>query len=183
MNREGIDIGRTTLRRILVNAGLSSPRCRRQPKHRVRRQRMPREGMLIQMDGSHHPWLGNQVPPFRLLIAVDDATGTMVDARFCEQEDAHNYFLLTQGLIERCGIPVALYTDRHGVFRPTPGSGLPGMPVQFSRAMEELGVQMILPGRLKGRVAWSAQWGPSRTGWSLNYGWPGPAASGKPTGC
>ena len=46
--REGIDISRATLRRILVNAGLSSPQRRRQPKHRVRRQRMPREGMLIQ---------------------------------------------------------------------------------------------------------------------------------------
>ena len=56
--RESIDIGRTTLRRILVNAGLKSPRRRRPPKHRVRRQRMPREGMLIQMDGSYHPWLG-----------------------------------------------------------------------------------------------------------------------------
>ena len=42
--REGIDIARTTLRRILVNAGLSSPRRRRPPKHRVRRQRMPRGG-------------------------------------------------------------------------------------------------------------------------------------------
>ena len=30
--REGIDMGRTTLRRILVNAGLSSPRRRRPPK-------------------------------------------------------------------------------------------------------------------------------------------------------
>ena len=64
-----IDIGRTTLRRILVNAGLGSPRRRRPPKHRVRRQRMPRqrmprEGMLIQVDGSHHPWLGDQAPPF-----------------------------------------------------------------------------------------------------------------------
>ena len=34
--REGLDMGRTTLRRILVNAGLSSPRRRRPPKHRVR---------------------------------------------------------------------------------------------------------------------------------------------------
>ena len=92
--REGIDIGRTTLRRILVNAGLSSPRRRRPPKHRVRRQRMPREGMLIQMDGSQHPWLGDQVPPFALLIAVDDATGCVLNARFCEQEDAHRYFVL-----------------------------------------------------------------------------------------
>ena len=85
--RDGIDIGRTTLRRILVNAGLSSPRQRRPPKHRVRRQRMTREGMLIQMDGSHHPWLGDHVPPFTMLTAVGDATGTVVDALFCEQED------------------------------------------------------------------------------------------------
>ena len=86
--RDGIDIGRTTRRRILVNAGLSSPRRRRQPRHRVRRQRMPREGMLIQMDGSHHPWLGDRAPPFTLLIAVDDATGTVDNALFCEKEDA-----------------------------------------------------------------------------------------------
>ena len=151
---DGIDIGRTTLRRILVNAGLSSPRGRRPPKHRVRRRRMPREGMLIQMDGSHHPWLGNRVPPFTLLIAVDDATGSVVDALFCEKEDAHSYFLLIQSLVQRCGIPVALYTDRHGVFRHTPGSGLPGMPTQFSQAMEELGIQMIfaLSPQAKGRV-------------------------------
>ena len=56
--REGIDIGRDTLRKILANAGVSSPRRRRPPKHRVRRQRMPREGMLIQVDGSYHRWLG-----------------------------------------------------------------------------------------------------------------------------
>ena len=53
--REGLDVGRTTLRRILTGAGLSSPRRRRPPKHRVRRQRMPREGLLVQMAGSHHP--------------------------------------------------------------------------------------------------------------------------------
>ena len=53
--REGIDIDRTTLRRILVNAGLGSPRGRRPPKHWVRRQRMTRGRLLIQLDGSHHP--------------------------------------------------------------------------------------------------------------------------------
>ena len=52
--REGMDVGRTTLRRILVGAGVDSPRRRRPPRHRVRRQRMPREGMLIQLDGSYH---------------------------------------------------------------------------------------------------------------------------------
>ena len=152
--REGIDIGRTTLRRILVKAGLNSPRLRRPPKHRVRRQRMPREGMLIQLDGSHHPWLGDQVPPFTLLIAVDDATGAVVNALFCEKEEAFTYFLLIQDLVRSAGLPVALYVDRHGVFRHTPGSGLPGTATQFSRAMDELGIQMIfaLSPQAKGRV-------------------------------
>ena len=152
--REGIDIGRTTLRRILVNAGLKSPWRRRPPKHRVRRQRMPREGMLIQVDGSFHPWLGDQVPPFTLLIAVDDATGTVADALFCEKEEAYTYFLLIQDLAQSAGIPVALYVDRHGVFRHTPGSGLPGTATQFSRAMDEMGIQMIfaLSPQAKGRV-------------------------------
>ena len=94
--REGIDIGRTTLRRILVKAGLNSPRLRLPPKHRVRRQRMPREGMLIQLDGSYYPWLGDQAPPFTLLIAVDDATGAVVGALFCEKEEAFTYFLLSR---------------------------------------------------------------------------------------
>ena len=116
--REGIDIGRTTLRRILLDAGLSSPRRRRPPKHRVRCQRMPRAGMLIQLDGSYHRWLGDGRPPFTLLLAVDDATGSVVDARFCEQEDSHNYFLLMQNLL-RCRLhsrfPAATLSRRNGI--------------------------------------------------------------------
>ena len=152
--REDIHIGRTTLRRVLLDAGLSSPRRRRPPKHRVRRQRMPQEGMLIQMDGSYHPWLGDQAPPFTLLIAVDDATGQVVSAWFCEHEDARSYFLLIRALVEHRGVPVALYTDRHAVFKHTPGSGLPSAPTQFSRAMDEMGTQMIFAQspQAKGRV-------------------------------
>ena len=152
--REGIDIGRTTLRRILLDAGLSSPRRRRPPKHRVRRQRMPRAGMLIQLDGSYHRWLAEHSPPFTLLLAVDDATGSVVNALFCQQEDSHNYFLLMQNLLRRRGIPLALYTDRHAVFKHTPGSGSTGTPTQFGQAMAELGIQMIfvLSLQAKGRV-------------------------------
>ena len=141
--REGIDIGRTTLWRILVNAGLASPRGRRPPKHRVRRQRMPREGVLIQLDGSHHCWLGEDGPQFALLFAVDDATGAVVNALFCEQEDSLSYFRLMQGLIRRRGIPLALYTDRHPVFKHRPENHSAGTATLFGRAMEELGVQLI----------------------------------------
>ena len=121
--RDGIEIGRTTLRRI-------------------------------QVDGSHHRWLGDHGPPFALLLAVDDATGIVVNALFCEQENTRDYFLLMKGLIQRYGIPIALYTDRHSVFKNVPGSGLAGAPTQFSRAMDELGMQMVfaLSPQAKGRV-------------------------------
>ena len=157
--REGIDIDRSTLRRILVSAGLNSPRRRRPPQHRVRRQRMPQEGMLIQMDGSYHRWLGEGGPQFTLLLAVDDATGAVVNAHFCERENARNYFLVMQELVQSYGAPVALYVDRHAVFKHTPGSGLAGAPTQFSRAMDELGIQMIfaLSPQAKGRVERTAE--------------------------
>ena len=152
--REGIDIGRTTLHKILTDAGVSSPRRRRPPKHRVRRQRMPCEGMLIQIDGSYHRWLGEDEPQFTLLLAVDDATGCVVNALFCELENARDYFLLMKGLIRSYGIPLALYTDRHSVFKHTPPSESASAPTQFSRAMGEIGVQLIFARspQAKGRV-------------------------------
>ena len=152
--REGIDIGRSTLRRILVDAGMASPRGRRPPRHRVRRERMGQEGMLIQLDGSHHRWLGEDGPQSALLLAVDDATGAVVNARFCDQEDSLSYFLLLQGLIQCRGIPLALYTDRHPVFKHRSEHQLAGTATQFGRAMEELGVQLIfaLSPQAKGRV-------------------------------
>ena len=152
--REGIDITRSTLRRLLVSAGESSPRGKRPPKHRVRRQRMPSEGMLIQVDGSYHRWLGKDGPQFTLLLAIDDATGIVVNALFCELENTHSYFSLLGGLIRRCGIPIALYSDRHAVFKYTPPSEAAGAPTQFNRAMDEIGIQLIFAQspQAKGRV-------------------------------
>ena len=152
--REGIDVGRDTLRKILTGAGVNSPRQRRPPKHRVRRQRMLREGMLIQLDGSYHRWLGKDGPQFTLLLAVDYATVPVVNALFCELENTRGYFLLIDGLIRRRGIPLALYVDRHAVFKHTPPTETAAAPTQFSRAMDELGIQLIfaLSPQAKGRV-------------------------------
>ncbi len=48
--REGLMLTRSTVRNILLSAGLPSPRYRRPPRHRYRRQRMPQEGMLLQLE-------------------------------------------------------------------------------------------------------------------------------------
>jgi len=69
------------------------------------------------VDGSHHRWLEERGPWFTLLLAVDDATGNVPYALFREQEDTEGYFRLMMGIIQRWGIPLALYSDRHIVFR------------------------------------------------------------------
>ena len=156
-DREGIDLSRPTVRRILTNAGISSPRHRRPPKHRVRRQRMPQAGMLVQIDGSFHRWLGDDGPQFTLLLAVDGATSAVLNAVFSPEEDTRSYFTLMQGLIQRWGRPIALYGDRHGVFKFSGNPRHIQPPVEathFSKAMEELGIQQIFARspQAKGRV-------------------------------
>ena len=153
--REGIDLSRPTVRRILTKAGIGSPRSRRSPQHRFRRQRMPQAGMLVQLDGSHHAWLEDRGPKFVLLLAVDDATGTAVNAVFRTGEDTRGYFMLLDGLIQRWGIPLALYSDRHAVFkhnaRPPETAG---EATQFTRGLQELGIRQIFARspQAKGRV-------------------------------
>jgi hypothetical protein len=158
--QDGLVLSRPTVRRILVRAGQSSQGQRRPPQHRCRRQRMPQEGMLLQLDGSPHAWLEGRGPGLTLLLAIDDATGTAPYALFQKQEDTRGYFSLLQGIIERPGVPLAVYTDGHAVFQPrrAPWELSPlcrkEPPTQWSRALVELGITQILAHspQAKGRV-------------------------------
>lgn len=51
---EEIQISLRSVRWILVQAGFRSPRKRRPPKHRSRRERRACEGAMLQLDGSIH---------------------------------------------------------------------------------------------------------------------------------
>ena len=149
--REGIILSRSSVRRILLDVGIRSPRKRRPPRHRSRRQRYPQEGMLLQTDGSRHDWLEGRGPWLSLIGAVDDATGKIPHALFRNQEDAQGYFLLLRQIMSSYGIPMALYRDRHGIFERSkrePESleeQLEGKrrPTQFGRLLEELGITSI----------------------------------------
>ena len=149
--REGLHVSRKTVQRLLRAAGLGSPRQRRAPRHRRRRERMPQAGLLIQLDGSHHPWLEDRGPRLVLLAAIDDATGEVLAAVFRPEEDAHGYFLLLRRLVRRYGVPVAAYTDRHSLFHCNPhtpqtlAEELEGRvpSTQIGRALQELGIRWI----------------------------------------
>ena len=160
--REGIDLSRSTMRRILLAGGLRSPRIRRASKRYSRRERYPQEGMLLQIDGSRHDWLQGRGPYLTLIGAVDDATGTAPFALFRQQEDAHGYMLMLKDIIDHHGVPLALYSDRHGIFQRSPkepeslAEQLRGRrdPTQFGRALEELDIRLILAHspQAKGRI-------------------------------
>ena len=164
--REGIHLSRSTVRRVLLAGGVRSPRRRRARRRYLRRARYPQEGMLLQIDGSRHDWLEGRGPRLTLIGAVDDATGMVPFALFREQEDAQGYMLMLKEVIERCGVPLALYSDRHSIFQRSPletesrDEQLRGRrePTQFARALAELGIELILAHtpQAKGRVerAW-----------------------------
>jgi hypothetical protein len=158
---EGMEIDRSTVRRIMLASGMASPRKRRPPKHRARRERYAQEGMLLQIDGSRHDWLEGRGPRLTLVAGIDDATGTVPFGLFRDEEDAAGYFLLMQGVLLAKGIPMAVYRDGHTIFeasarRMTLAEELSGRrdPTQFGRLLEELGVRSI-PARspqAKGRI-------------------------------
>lgn len=159
--REGIIIPRSTLSDILREAGIRSPRPqRRRSRRRSRRERYPQEGMLLQIDASHHDWLQGRGPRMVILAVIDDATGKVPAARFHDTEDGRGYFLLLRDLCRKTGVPIAIYSDKHSIFWPTQGETLKEQlagrrsSTQFGRAMSELGIQLIAAHspQAKGRV-------------------------------
>ena len=160
--RENITLSRSSIRLILLGAGIKSPRKRRAPKHRSRRERYPKEGMLLQIDGSYHDWLEGRGPYLTLVGSIDDATGKVPYALFRDEEDAQGYVLLVRQVVAEHGIPEALYHDGHGIFErskrelKTIEEQLEGKrrPTQFGRIMEELGIISItaLSPQAKGRI-------------------------------
>ena len=153
----GINISRETLRKLLLATGL---RCKTKspPRHRSRRQRMPKSGLLIQMDSSEHQWLCERST--WLIATIDDATGEVPYALFVDTDSTENNMRVIKKLIETKGIPVALYTDgashfktqRHYSYRVNLKYDY--APTQIQRALNELGVKLIIAGspQAKGRI-------------------------------
>lgn len=162
LQAEGLVVSRATVHRLLCGAGVARPRSRRPPRHRARRPRRAQAGLLVLWDGSPHAWLEARGVRCCLVGAMDDASGALLPgATFAAEEDTVSYLRLLQTLVATCGIPVALYMDRHGIFRRndtawTLAEELQGRqePTQVGRALEALGIQPIyaLSPQAKGRI-------------------------------
>lgn len=142
-----------TLRGWLLTEGLWQ-RHRRRDVHRTRRPRRPCFGELVQMDTSIHDWLEGRGDTIVLTAMIDDATGK-IRARFYPGETTPAHLDLLGRWLRKHGRPVALYTDRDSIYR-VEGKLDPDTPrhTQFSRALSELGIELILANspQAKGRV-------------------------------
>ncbi|MFZ1919990.1 MAG: ISNCY family transposase [Terriglobales bacterium] len=156
--KEGLVVDHETLRRWRLAEGKHPVRRRRQ-KHRQWRERKPSFGAMVQLDGSHHDWFEGRREPCVLMVMVDDATNRM-RARFFEEETTRASYDVFEGWVRRHRLPRSLYVDRDSIYR-CEGLGsiaeqLAGKApqTQFGRAMEQLGVELILANspQAKGRV-------------------------------
>ena len=156
--KEGIQVDHDTVRRWLLAEGKWTVRRRRQ-KHRAWRERKPCFGAMVQLDGSHHDWFEGRRGKCVLMVMVDDATNRL-RARFFEAETTRASYDVFAGWVRQHGRPGSLYVDRDSIYRcegqPTIAEQLAGKErqTQFGRAMEQLGVDLILANspQAKGRV-------------------------------
>jgi transposase len=149
----GLHVGLETLRRWLIAKGLWQPRQRRDT-HRQRRARRACFGELVQMDTSIHDWTEGRGEPMVLVNMIDDAT-SRIECGFYAGETVEAHFDLLGRWLRRFGRPLALYTDRDSIFAyQSKGRGDPEGLTQFGRALQELGIELILARspQAKGRV-------------------------------
>jgi transposase len=160
VEQHGLEVSRSTVRRIRREAGQKSPRKRRAPRHRSRRERKEKAGMLLQTDGSRHDWLEGRGAWLTLIAYIDDATNEVLGASFRDEEDAAGYFWGLREICLRRGIPAAIYADQHTIFqsptKTTIEQELIGEPPrsQFGRLLDELGIELIAARspQAKGRI-------------------------------
>jgi hypothetical protein len=159
--KEKINLSRPTVRRVLRGAGIVAIRKRGVKRHYKRRERKAQEGALVLWDGSPHRWFGEKQGEWSLMAVIDDATGAFLCGVFALQEDAQSYLICLKQMLLEKGIPLAIYMDRHGIFRRndehwTLEEQLAGeqTPTQVGQALRALGIEPIfaLSPQAKGRV-------------------------------
>jgi transposase len=155
-----IEVGKETLRKWMIEAGMwkSNP-------HRLRevhgwRPRRSGFGELVQWDTSEHDWLEGRGSVRYLVRLIDDATSWSW-GRFVESDSTrHNMGVLWEYL-EKNGRMVDVYTDRDSMFAvpPRPGESTEKQRAadrltQLGRALRELGIGSILAysPQAKGRI-------------------------------
>jgi hypothetical protein len=153
-----IKLSYETVRKILIESKQHYPKKKK--KVYRRRRRMPKAGMLIQMDGSQHKWLKDSEEKQWLIATIDDATNEVLFAKFYSYEGVFTCMEVIRKSIENKGLFYSLYVDKTSHFKTTRYGGLhvnispEQEETHIERALQELNINLILANspQAKGRV-------------------------------
>jgi transposase len=144
-----------TVRKLMMVTGLwKSKRAKKLVVHQMRARRACL-GELVQIDGSPHKWFEERGPSCTLLVFIDDATGRLMELYFASAETMFSYSEAVRRYLTQYGKPMALYSDKNGIFKINIKNALSGTGMtQFGRAMKELDIKILCANtpQAKGRV-------------------------------
>jgi len=147
-----------TIRKILIQEMLH--KSRKKKKVYRRRRRMPKAGLLIQMDSSQHNWIPGIEQKWWLTATIDDATNEVLYAKLYLTDGVFNNMEVIRKSIEVKGLFYALYVDKASHFKTTRYGGLhvnvapEQEETHIERALRELNIRLILAHspQAKGRI-------------------------------
>jgi transposase len=142
--KHGVKVSYNWLRLMLQEAGVVQKEPAR-GKYRRQRERRPMVGMLVHLDASTHEWIAG-LPRQDLVVALDDADGRILYARFFPQEGTASTFAALESVLRNYGRFGALYTDRGSHFCQNGPAGqiAEEQHGQVSQALRALGIKQIL---------------------------------------
>ena len=91
------------------------------------------------------------------MVIIDDATSRITAAQFAPTENSLSYRELIEQHVWRYGIPLAFYSDRHGIFTPVSDHLILSRNYQltdYERVCRHLGIETIYAHnpQAKGRI-------------------------------
>jgi len=142
--KHGVKVSYNWLRLMLQEAGVVQKEPAR-GKYRRQRERRPMVGMLVHLDASTHEWIAG-LPRQDLVVALDDADGRILYARFFPQEGTASTFAALEAVLRNYGRFCELYTDRGSHFCQNGPAGkiAEEQNGQVSQALRALGIHQIL---------------------------------------
>jgi transposase len=143
---EQIPLSYTWVKTALQNAGLVKRYAKRGP-HRRKRPRRPLPGMMLHVDGSRHRWISGLDQYQDLIVIFDDATSEIYDVQLVNEESTATVMGALKRVVEKRGLFCSLYSDRASHMAWTPKAGEPvhpRNPTQIARALQQLGIELIL---------------------------------------
>lgn len=154
----GIVVGKDTVRKWMMTAGLWQSRPRRAKQIHQWRQRRECAGELVQWDTSVHDWLEGRGQRLYLVAMIDDAT-SRAWAQFVPHDSTEQNMRVLRRYLEQYGRPLAFYTDKAAIFETAAkqrSNDYDAQPdqTQMTRALAELGIERISAHspQAKGRV-------------------------------